>query len=124
MIFILQLWWIGWGLHDYINWSFLHFLLLIFASICISGATEMALPDPDDEHFDMLVHSLGLGWVSAASLLVYFLLGLYINITMFDNPVNLSIIIPSIGVIFIPRWFKALSVVFRGYLLMVLYLTV
>lgn len=130
LIFILQLWWIGWELHDYTNWSFLHFLLLIFASICIYGAAEMALPDPDDEHFDMLVHSQGLGRVSAASLLVYFLLGPYINITMFDNPVYLSIMIPLVGallmvlVICIPRWFKVLSVVFGAYSLAVLYLTV
>jgi hypothetical protein len=130
LIFILQLWWIGWGLHDYTDWNFLHFLMLIFASICIYGAAEMALPDPDDGHYDMLVHSQGLGRVSAMSLMVYFLVGPYINITMFNNPIDLSIAIPLMGVllmvlvIWIPRWFKGLSIIFGIYSLMVLYLTV
>jgi hypothetical protein len=51
--FIPQLWWIGWGLRDFTDWIFLHFLILISASICIYSAAGMALPDPDDEHFDM-----------------------------------------------------------------------
>jgi hypothetical protein len=130
LIFILQLWWIGWGLHEFTSWRFVHFLILIFASICIYGAAEMALPDPDDERFDMLAHSQGLGRVSAASLLIYFLVGPYINITMFNNPIDLSIVIPLIGVlltalvIFVPRWFKGLSIVFGIYSIMVLYVTV
>jgi hypothetical protein len=49
---------------------------------------------------------------------------------MFDNPVDLSIAIPMMGVVlmglvlFIPRWFKTLSVIFAVYSLMVLYVTV
>jgi hypothetical protein len=129
LIFILQLWWVGWGLHDFTDWSFSHFFILIFASICIYGAAEMALPDPDDGQYDMLAHSQGLGRVSAMSLLVYFLVGPYINISMFNNPLFLSFAVPSIGVIlmvlviWVPRWFKCLSVVFGIYSLLVLYLT-
>jgi hypothetical protein len=129
LIFILQLWWVGWGLHDYTDWTFMHFLILIFAAICIYGAAEMALPDPDDGHYDMLVHSQGLGRVSAASLLVYFLVGPYINVFMFNNPLDLSIAVPLVGiilmalVIWVPKWFKWLSVIFGTYSLLVLYLT-
>ena len=130
LIFILQLWWIGWDLHDFKGWTFIHFFTLIFATTCIYGAAEMALPDPEDGHFDMLIHSQGLGRVSAISLLVYFLIGPFINIYMFENPVVLSILIPSAGillmglVIFVPRWFKGLSVVFGLYSLAVLSVTV
>jgi hypothetical protein len=129
MTFILQLWWIGWGLRDFTDWIFLHFLILISASICIYGAAEMALPDPDDEHFDMLLHSQSLGRFSAMSMLVYFLIGPYVNIFMFDNSIVWSIVIPAIGVLLmllvitIPRWFKSLSVVFSIYSVMVMYLT-
>ena len=130
MIFILQLWWIGWGLRDYGDWVFLHFLILISASICIYGAAEMALPDPDDGQYDMLLHSQTLGRFSAMSMLIYFLLGPYINIVMFKNPIDLSFVVPSVGVslmimvIAIPRWFKGLSIVFGSYSLSVLYITV
>ena len=129
MTFILQLWWIGWGLREFDGWLFFHFLILIFASICIYGAAEMALPDPDDGHFDMLEHSRSLGRISAMSMLVYFLIGPYVNIFMFDNPVGLSIAVPAVGVLLmilvmaIPRWFQALSVLFGVYSVIVLYLT-
>jgi hypothetical protein len=129
MAFILQLWWIGWSLRDFEGWIFLHFLILIFASICIYGAAEMALPDPDDGHFDMLLHSQSLGRVSAVSMLVYFLIGPYVNILMFNNPLDLSIAIPGIGVLLmvlvitIPRWFKALSIIFGLYSVLILYVT-
>jgi hypothetical protein len=129
MAFILQLWWIGWSLRDFEGWIFLHFLILIFASICIYGAAEMALPDPDDGHFDMLMHSQSLGRVSAISMLVYFLIGPYVNILMFNNPLDLSIAIPGIGVLLmvlvitIPRWFKALSIIFGLYSVLILYVT-
>jgi hypothetical protein len=121
MTFILQLWWIGWGLRDFTD--------LISASICIYGAAEMALPDPDDEHYDMLLHSQSLGRFSAMSMLVYFLIGPYVNIFMFDNSIRISIAIPALGVllmllvIVIPRWFKSLSVIFGTYSVIVMYLT-
>jgi hypothetical protein len=129
MTFILQLWWIGWGLRDFDDWTFIHFLILIFASICIYGAAEMALPDPDDGQFDMLRHSQSLGRFSAMSMFIYFLIGPYVNIVMFHNPMDLSIVVPIFGallmilVITIPRWFKVLSIVFGSYSFMVLYLT-
>jgi len=129
MAFILQLWWIGWGLRNFSDWMFVHFFILILASICIYGAAEMALPDPDDEHFDMLLHSQSLGRFSAMSMLVYFLIGPYVNIAMFHNPLWVSIAIPALGillmvlVIAMPRWFKGLSLVFGTYSVTVLYLT-
>lgn len=129
LIFILQLWWIGWELRDYQEWDFFRFLMLIFASIFIYGAAELALPDPDDGQFDMLLHSQTLGRISATSMLVYFLIGPYVNIVMFKNPIILSIGIPFVGmllmvlVIVLPRWFKVLSVLFGIYSLAVLYLT-
>ena len=129
LVFILQLWWVGWALNDFTEWSFAHFFVLIFTAICIYGSAEMALPDPDDGHYDMLGHSQGLGRMSAMSLLVYFLIGPYINIVMFQNPLVLSVIVPTIGVvlmvlvIWVPRWFHWLSVVFAIYSILVLYLT-
>lgn len=130
MIFILQLWWIGWALRNSSDWIFAHFFILISASICLYGAAEMALPDPDDGHYDMLLHSQTLGRFSAVSMLVYFFIGPYINIVMFENPVLLSFAVPLAGislmvlVITIPRWFKGLSIAFGGYSLAVLYITV
>ena len=130
MTFTLQLWWIGWGLHDYTDWNFSHFAVLIFASISIYGAAEMALPDPRDGHFDMLAHSQSLGRVSATSMLAYFLVGPYANVTMFKNPLDLSLAIPLVGVmlmilvIFIPRGFKLWSVLFAAYSIAILYITV
>lgn len=130
LVFTLQIWWVGWGLSEYNEWQFQHFIVLIFAAICMYVAAEMALPDPDDEQYDMIVHSKGLGRVSAGAMLVYFLLGPYINIAMFDNPFALSIAIPMVGVmlmalvITIPRWFKFLSVLFAVYSVFILYITV
>lgn len=130
LIFILQLWWIGWGLNDFTDWSFFHFLILIFASICMYGAAEMALPDPDDGHYEMLEHSQSLGRVSAGSLLVYFIVGPYVNIAMLDNPVGFSIAVPVVGILLMtlvisfPRWFKWLSLSFGLYSILVLALTV
>ncbi|CAA0116624.1 Uncharacterised protein [Halioglobus japonicus] len=129
MTFILQLWWIGWGLRNFDGWLFFHFLILILASICIYGAAEMALPDPDDGQFDMLEHSQSLGRFSAMSMLVYFLIGPYVNIFMFQNPVELSIAIPAAGIVLmilviaVPRWFKGVSIIFGLYSMAVLYLT-
>jgi hypothetical protein len=130
MTFILQLWWMGWSLHDYTDWDFSNFLILIFASICIYGAAEMALPDPKDGQFDMLSHSQGLGRVSAMSMMAYFLIGPYVNVTMFNNPLDWSIVIPLVGVLLmllviaVPRWFKGLALIFGTYSLAVLMITV
>lgn len=130
MTFTLQLSWMGWGLRNFEGWIFLHFLILIFASICIYGAAEMALPDPEDGHFDMLLHSQTFGRLSAVSMLVYFFIGPYVNIFMFDNPVALSVAVPAVGALIMilvttmPQWFKALSFLFGAYSVMVLYVTV
>ncbi|MFT5691846.1 MAG: hypothetical protein ACI92E_001176 [Oceanicoccus sp.] len=130
MIFILQLWWIGWGLRDFSGWAFRHFVVLIFASIFIYGAAEMALPDSDDGGYEMLGHSQSQGRFSAFSMLAYFLIGPYVNVAMFNNPIALSIAIPAVGIVLmilviaIPRWFQVLSVFFAAYSLLVLYATV
>ena len=49
MSYILQLWWVGWGLRDLPQWAFTDFLILVIGSICIYGAAEMALPVPDED---------------------------------------------------------------------------
>ena len=130
LTFILQLWWIGWGLRDFSSWMFIHFLTLIFASICMYVAAEMALPDPDDGYFDMLEHGQQLGRFSAVAMLVYFSIGPYVNVVMLENAVMPSLLVPLLGValmlfiIVIPRWFKWLSPLFYLYATVVLYLTV
>ena len=43
MLYILQLWWIGWGLRVIDDWTFLDFIILVFGSSCLYGAAEMAL---------------------------------------------------------------------------------
>nr|WP_297348480.1 hypothetical protein [uncultured Glaciecola sp.] len=96
--FTLQIWWAGWGLHEFTAWQFQHFLILIFAAVCIYFAAEMALPDSDDGQFDMLAHSKGMGRISALAMLIYFLTGPYVNIAMFGHPAGLSLAIPLLGV--------------------------
>jgi len=129
MAYILQLWWVGWGLRDMPAWHFSDFMVLVLGSICIYGAAEMALPVPDEDELDMLQHSQTLGRLSALSMLVYFAIGPYVNLAMYDNPVLPAIILPLIGavlmllIIMVPRGFKAVSVVFACYSLLILYLT-
>ena len=43
LIYILQLWWVGWDLRNIETWSFVDFVVLIFGSIFIYGSAEMAL---------------------------------------------------------------------------------
>lgn len=63
------------------------------------------------------------------SMLGYFAVGPYVNLTMFDNPPLPSIGFPILGgglmvlMIISPQWFKWLSVVFAGYTILILYLT-
>jgi hypothetical protein len=129
MSYILQLWWVGWGLRDMPTWSFSDFLVLVFGSICIYGAAEMALPVPEEDELDMLRHSQTLGRLSALSMLVYFAIGPYVNLVMYNTPTVLAISLPLIGaflmilVITLPRWFKGVSVVFALYSFLILYLT-
>ena len=133
-IYILQLWWVGWGLRLVTDWSFLDFLALVIGSIFIFGAAELALPTEDydisdDTELDFLTHSRTFGRVSAASMLGYFAVGPYVNLTMFRNPPLASYGFPAVGgllmllIIFRPAWFKPLSVLFTGYTALILYLT-
>ncbi len=61
MLYILQLWWVGWGLRAIEEWTFLDFIVLVFGSSCIYGAAEMALSAPEDGILDMLQESQHLG---------------------------------------------------------------
>ena len=129
MSYILQLWWVGWGLRDMPQWAFSDFLILVVGSICIYGAAEMALPVPDEDRLDMLQHSENLGRLSALSMLVYFLIGPYVNLTMYEVDMVPALVVPSLGVImmgliiFVPRWFRVLAVLVAVYSLWILLLT-
>lgn len=134
LIYILQLWWVGWELRNYSAWTITDFFVLVIGSIFIYGAADLALPTEDydvsaDDELDFLTHSRSLGRVSALSMLGYFAVGPYVNITMFDHPAVLSIGIPSIGGVMMllimlrPAWFKSISVVFAAYTIVILYLT-
>ena len=130
MLYILQLWWVGWRLRTIEEWTFVHFIVLVFGSACIYGAAEMALSVPENEPMDMLQESQHLGRLSALSMLLYFLVGPYVNIVMYNNAVLPSIAVPSIGillmvlVIVLPERFKLWSIIFALYSLKVVFLTV
>lgn len=130
MLYILQLWWVGWGLRAIEEWTFLDFIILVFGSSCIYGAAEMALSVPEDGTVDMLKESQQLGRLSALSMLLYFLVGPYVNIAMYRNEVLPSIAVPAVGillmtlVITIPARFKLWSVLFSLYSVVVLLVTV
>jgi len=130
LLYILQLWWVGWGLRAIEEWTFLDFIVLVFGSSCIYGAAEMAIAAPEDGVMDMLKESQQFGRLSALSMLLYFLVGPYVNIIMYDNAILPSVAIPSIGillmvlVITIPMRFKLWTVLFSLYSFGVLALTV
>jgi|TARA_B110001454_G_scaffold93046_1_gene88687 hypothetical protein len=130
LIYILQLWWIGWGLRNIQTWTFFDFLVLVFGSILVYGSAEMALPAPDHKQLDMLHHNQHLGRLSAVFMSVYFLVGPYVNIVMLDNAIIPSLVFPSIGILLmlliitLPRYFVMLSSLFAGYSLLILFLTV
>ena len=134
LIYILQLWWVGWELRNYSEWGITDFFVLVIGSIFIYGAADLALPTEDydvtdDNELNFLAHSRSLGRVSALSMLGYFCVGPYVNITMFDHAKLPSIWIPSIGGVMMllimlrPDWFKSISVVFACYTIVILYLT-
>ena len=134
MVFILQMWWVGWELRNYDGWTFLDFIVLVVATVFIYGAAELALPVEDydvasDMELDFLRHSESLGRVSAASMLGYFLLGPFVNIRMFGNTAVPSISVAGFGVALMllivlkPIWFRAITLLFAGYAAAVLYLT-
>jgi hypothetical protein len=134
MLFILQLWWVGWELNTVSEWSILDFFVLVIGSIFVYGAAELALPTEDfdvadDTELDFMAHSRSLGRVSALSMLGYFCVGPHVNITLFGNPTLPSFGFPILGGILMllialkPAWFKALSVAFACYAILILYLT-
>ena len=130
MLYILQFWWIGWGLATIATWTFLDYMVLVFGSTFLYGAAEMALSAPEKGALDMLQQSQSLGRLSALSMLLYFLVGPYVNILMYHNAVIPSIAVPSFGILLmllvlaLPSQFRWLSLVFAVYTLGVLYLTV
>lgn len=130
MTYTLQLWWVGWGLRDLETWHFSSFAVLVAGSIFVYGASEMALPLPDgDVDLDFLAHSEGLGRLSALSMLLYFLVGPYVNVRLFGNELLPSLLLPALGIILmgliigIPRLFRAMSLVFAAYTALIIYLT-
>lgn len=130
MLYILQFWWVGWGLRTIEEWTFPDFMVLVFGSTFLYGAAEMALSAPDKIVLDMLKQSQRLGRLSALSMLLYFLVGPYVNIFMHSNAVIASMAVPSIGILLmvlvltLPTHFRIWSVLFSFYTLGVLYLTV
>jgi hypothetical protein len=134
MVFILQMWWVGWELRNYADWTIVDFFVLVAGAVFIYGAAELALPVEDydvasDAELDFLNHSQSLGRISAVSMLGYFLVGPYVNIRLFENPELPSILVASLGaaqmalIALKPGWFSALTVVFATYAAGVLYLT-
>jgi len=130
MLYILQLWWVGWGLRTIEEWTFLDFIVLVIGSASLYGAAEMALSAPEDGVLDMLETSQDLGRLSALSMLLYFLVGPYVNIVMYQNAIFPSIAVPSFGillmalVILLPARFKVWSVLFALYSICVLLITI
>jgi hypothetical protein len=135
MAYILQFWWVGWGLRDVADWGFADFLVLILGGIFIYGAAEMALPvpddDEDDDELDFLGHSEGFGRLSALSMAIYLCIGPYVNLAIVPTPAPLFLVlaIPAIGIaiaalmIAVPRAFRWLSPLFAAYAVLILYLT-
>ena len=131
LAYSLQLWWIGWGLRSVAVWTFLDFLVLVIGSICIYGAAEMAFPVPDDEKIDFLDHSRRLGRLSALSMLLYFAVGPYVNLSMLVEPVPLlaALTFPAVGIVLmgviiaLPRFFPLFALLFAPYTVLILYLT-
>ncbi|QFU74330.1 hypothetical protein EY643_00955 [Halioglobus maricola] len=128
--YALQFWWVGWGLREISDWSFPDFAVLTAGAICVYGAAEMALPVPEGGgELNFLEHSQGLGRLSALSLLLYFGIGPYVNITMFGNKMLPSLGVPAAGallmllIIAAPRTFKAAAVVFAVYTAAILSVT-
>jgi hypothetical protein len=134
MLFILQLWWVGWELRAVTEWSIVDFFVLVIGAIFVYGAAELALPTEDydissDTELVFLTHSRTFGRLSALSMLGYLSIGPYVNITMFGNPPLLSILFPAVGgslmllIALRPAWFEFLSVVFAIYAILILLLT-
>ena len=122
MSYSLQLWWVGWGLRGIEEWALTGFAILTAGSIFLYGAAEMALPVPgSDRTLNFLEHSQGLGRLSALSLMLYFLVGPYVNIFLFKAPIIPALTVPAVGMIVLifmvtlPRGFVWYSLLFGGY---------
>jgi len=130
LLYILHLWWVGWGLRTIEQWTFLDFMVLVIGSASLYGAAEMALSAPEEGTLDLLRLSQDLGRLSALSMLLYFLVGPYVNIVMYRNAVFPSIAVPSLGialmvlVITLPARFGLWSVLFALYSVGVILLTI
>jgi len=134
MLFILQLWWVGWELRTSPDWTVVDFFVLVIGAIFVYGAAELALPVEDNDlednsELDFQLHSRTLGRLSALSMLGYFCVGPYVNLTLFKNTPLPSVGFPLLGaglMFFIavrPAWFNVLSVMFAAYAVLILYLT-
>ena len=130
MLYILQLWWVGWSLRVLQEWQFTDFIVLVFGCSCLYGASEMALSEPGEEGLDMLRESQRWGRLSALFMLMYFFVGPYINIVKLDAPVLPSLIAPAIGIVLmalvisVPKHFRSWSMLFLIYSMSILVLTV
>ena len=130
MSYCLQLWWVGWGLRELDQWTFPNFAILVAGSICVYGASEMALPVPEGQgDINFLSHSQSLGRLSATSMLLYFAIGPYVNIHLFGEPALPALLVPLLGValmlviITLPRAFKWMSLLFGCYTAAILFIT-
>lgn len=132
-LYILQFWWVGWGLRTVDEWTFQNFIVLVFGCTVLYGAAEMALSEPGNSSegsHDMLQQSQQLGRLSALSMLLYFLVGPYVNIAMYRNAVLPSVAVPALGIvlmllaIFLPSRFRLWSALFAAYSVGVVLLTV
>lgn len=130
MSYSLQFWWVGWKLSELPQWSFGNFAILTAGAILVYGAAEMAMPVPEgDNDLDLLRHSQGLGRLSALSMLLYFAIGPYINISMLGNELMPSLALPAVGallmtlVITLPRAFPIISALFSLYTVFILAVT-
>ncbi len=130
LAYSLQFWWVGWGLRHVQEWDFMNFVILTAGAICVYGAAEMALPVPEGQrepHF--LEHSQGLGRLSALSMMLYFAVGPYVNIALFNNDFMASLALPALGavlmilIMMLPQIFPVLSVLFALYTGVILALT-
>ena len=135
MFYILQLWWVGWELRSFTEWTFLNFFVLVIGAIFVYGAAELSLPKEDyditdDSELDFRAHSKSLGRVAAVSMMGYFFVGPYVNIAMFANPVLPSLVLPIVGIllmmlfIFRPGWYRLLTLLFSAYTILIITLTV
>ncbi|WOJ92178.1 hypothetical protein R0135_10295 [Congregibacter variabilis] len=134
LIFILQMWWAGWELRDFQDWTIVDFFFLVAGTVFVYGAAELALPVEDydvasDKELDFLSHSQSLGRISAASMLAYFAVGPYFNIRLLGNDPLYSVMLAGVGallmlwVVLRPNNFSVISIVFALYAALVLYLT-